>query len=134
MKRYITIFMSILLMSVLFAGCGAAKYEMTGALNNMTVKVNDVEDGAYAESFVFGIGKKPLHIESELTKGKLQLEIASVINMADADDPADYQVVEIVETVTLSPGDVLDIELPKDDYMILVTAIGNTDGSFKASY
>mgnify|MGYP000449875746 CR=1 FL=1 len=134
-KSKLFVVYSILMMLVLSA-CGSANYVISGGLGKIKIEVNNVEDGKYAESGAFSFSKnKPITVESALDKGELQIEFAYVINMADPDEVDDYVITDIAQTVTVKPGDTLEITVDySQEYELLLTAIGNTNGTVNITY
>ena len=63
---------------------------------------------------------------------QLQIDIAEaeVYAVGDGDDDtaADIVVGDVVESITVGPGDTARVSLEKGDYVYLVTAIGETSG------
>ena len=127
MMKKLRMILTVLLVLVL-TGCGAVKYEITGGFSKMTVKVHNVDDQAYGESQEFST-KGNITIEPELKKGSLQIEFAEVVNWASADEPDNYEVIAIAKTVTVTGNEKQEIEIPSGDYILQMTAIGNTDST-----
>lgn len=129
MKKIITKLIAVLFVALIITGCGKAHFEFSGGFGKYTFKVNDVDNDAYGESFAIGIndGKKFV-IDSALTKGQLKIDFAEVVNFATGDEPDDYEVVGIVDTITIGPGEKKEVSVPGAEYFLQLTAIGNTDG------
>ena len=124
-----SLFISAILLLIFLAGCGKAKYVITSSSAKTTIEVKNVEDGTYAETSAISIsGKKTVYIESQLDHGELKIEFGEAVNTASSDEPEDYTVVNIVETVNVTPGDKLEIHLDSAEYILQLTAVGNTDG------
>lgn len=128
-KRLLTT-ITLLLIVLLFTGCSGANYTMTGSHNKTKIEVT-ADDGAYGEGFVMDINKNQIiSIESELQEGELQIDLNEVINTADADESSEYEIIGLIKTVNVKPGD--KIEFPLDyvgDFMPCLTAIGKTTGT-----
>ena len=125
----------VLLFVLLLAGCSGASYSMNGSHNKTNIEVT-ADDGKYGEGFVMDIKKGQIvHIDSQLEQGALKIEFFEVVNMATADESDDYQIIETIKTVTVNPGDQLDVSLGdfKGDFMPGLTAIGKTSGKLVIS-
>ena len=72
---------------------------------------------------------------SKLKEGALQIEFFEVVNTATADESDDYEIISTIKTVTVNPGDQLDVSLDgyKGDFMPGLTAIGKTSGELVIS-
>lgn len=131
-KLLITV--SILSMVLFFTGCSNASYVMTGGHNKTKIEVT-AEDGKYGECFVMDINKNQIVlVESELTEGELQIDFNEVINTATADETDNYEIVNLIKSVNIKPGD--KIEIPLDyvgDFMPTLTSIGKTSGTVHIS-
>lgn len=127
--------LTALLTALILAGCGGFDFNFTFSFTNLmgktTVEIKDAEDGETAQSDYVSVGKgRAAVIESALEKGRLQIDIAEaeVYTYADDDTPADIVVGDVVESITVGPGDTARVSLEKGDYVYLVTAIGETSG------
>lgn len=127
--------LTALLTALILAGCGGFDLNFTFSFTNLmgktTVEIKDAEDGETAQSDYVSVGKgRAAVIESALEKGRLQIDIAEaeVYTYADDDTPADIVVGDVVESITVGPGDTARVSLEKGDYVYLVTAIGETSG------
>lgn len=131
MKKICSILLGILLICIALSGCSGMSYEITGNSFEMKIKVT-ADDEKYADSFVIETVKgQPITFTSELTKGKLHIDVVEVINTkADVDDPDNYEAVDTVASVDVGPGDVIEIPMDKKiDVMMQMTAIGRTEGT-----
>lgn len=127
--------LTALLTALILAGCGGLDLNFTFSFTNLmgktTVEIKDAEDGETAQSEYVSVGKgRAAVIESALEKGRLQIDIAEaeVYSYPDDDTPDDIVVGDVVESITVGPGDTARISLAKGDYVYLVTAIGETSG------
>ena len=125
------IFIALTLITSLFlVGCGAASYSISGGPDKVTIKVN-AENDKYGESFVMDISKnETIHIDSQLEKGSLKIEFFEVINTADADETDEYEIIDTIKTISVYPGDQIDLSLEySGDFMPALTAVGQTVGT-----
>jgi len=132
MRKTVRILSALLLMALLISGCGGMKfsYDITQIGSKIKIKVHDVDDGETAETGSITAGKgRAVVIESSLEKGQLQIDLMEATIIAYPDS-ADDEVIpgDIVESVTVGPGDSAQISLEKGDYVFQLTAIGQTDG------
>ncbi|MGX8686463.1 MAG: hypothetical protein ACSW8K_01500 [bacterium] len=135
MRKITMTCLTALLTALILAGCGGFDLNFTFSFTNLmgktTVEIKDAEDGETAQSDYVSVGKgRAAVIESALEKGRLQIDIAEaeVYTYADDDTPADIVVGDVVESITVGPGDTARVSLEKGDYVYLVTAIGETSG------
>lgn len=127
--------LTALLTALILAGCGGLDLNFTFSFTNLmgktTVEIKDAKDGETAQSEYVSVGKgRAAVIESALEKGRLQIDIAEaeVYTYPDDDTPDDIVVGDVVESITVGPGDTARVSLEKGDYVYLVTAIGETSG------
>ena len=114
---------------MLLTACSGGNFTMTGTGSKITIEVKDAEDGAYAESFDFSVGKdKYIAVASELDKGELQIEFAEVSIFTHDKEPDELIVGDVIETITVGPGENSELELPKGNYIMLLTTVGETNG------
>ncbi len=125
---------SILLIVSLLAGCGKASFTITGSPSKSTIKVT-AEDGKSCEANAMDLSNnKIVKIESELSSGALQIDLMETVNMAAADEPDDYMVLELIQSVTVKSGDSLELSLDYNgEIMPVLTAIGKTEGTVTIS-
>ena len=135
MRKITMTCLAALLMALVLAGCAGFDFNPTFSFTNImgktTVEIKDAKDGETAQSEYVSVGKgRAAVIESALEKGRLQIDIAEaeVYTYADDDTPADIVVGDVVESITVGPGDTARVSLEKGDYVYLVTAIGETSG------
>ena len=135
MRKITMTCLTALLTALILTGCGGFDLNFTFSFTNLmgktTVEIKDAEDGETAQSDYVSVGKgRAAVIESALEKGRLQIDIAEaeVYTYADDDTPADIVVGDVVESITVGPGDTARVSLEKGDYVYLVTAIGETSG------
>ena len=129
-SKTLLLLVSVFLLVLSLTACSGASYSMTGSHNKTTIKVT-ADDGKYGEGFVMDINKNQIiSIDSGLEKGELQIDFCEVINMADADETEDYEIVDTIKTVNIKPGDKLEFALDYvGDFMPTLTAIGQTSGT-----
>ena len=130
MNRMRVILTSILLLLV-FTGCGNFNFSFTSAGGKTKIEVNNVADGETAEYQVINVSKgKSVSVESELEKGQLKIDFAETVNMkTSVDDMDDYVTGDIVSTITVGAGGSGTVSLDPGEYSLLVTAIGETNGT-----
>ena len=131
MRKSVLFFFSVLICSLLLCGCGKVfNYDITTVLDKTTIKVLDAGDNAYGESSPIEVGKnRVLQIESALEKGKLKIDFAEVTAVGSSDTSDDYIVGDVVESITLSPQDKMELSLESGDYLLQMTTIGETKGT-----
>ena len=131
MKKSVLFFLSVLICSLIFCGCDKVfNYDITTVLDKTTIKVLDAGDNAYGESSPIEVGKnRVLQIESALEKGKLKIDFAEVTAVGSSDTSDDYIVGDVVESITLSPQDKIELSLEPGDYLLQMTTIGETKGT-----
>lgn len=133
MKRISLLCLTLLLSALVLGGCGGIKFsfDITKVGNKVTVKVNDIGDGETTETDYVSIGKgRSVFVESQLEKGQLQIDIAeaTVYTHADPDQSDDIYVGDVVESITVGPGDTAQVSLKKGDYVYQLKTIGQTSG------
>ncbi|MBQ6333816.1 MAG: hypothetical protein IJI46_01935 [Erysipelotrichaceae bacterium] len=125
-KAIILALLSVLLLS----GCGGAKMDITSSSSKAKIKINDAEDGTYAEISTMSVNKnKTVHIESSLNKGKLKIEFAEAIKTSGSGESDEYVGGAVLETAEVGPGDSLDLSLANGDYVVQLTCVGQSDGT-----
>ncbi len=131
MKKIVTAMFTVLLISILICGCGKVfHYEISSTPSKTTVKVMNASDGDYGESdAILVYENRILNINSSLEEGKLQIDFAGAVNTAGPDETDDYIIGEVVETVTVGPGEKASVALEPGEYILQLTAIGNTKGT-----
>ena len=127
-KRFVCI---ILTLSVLLlAGCEGATFSITGVGNKTTVEVNNAEDGDLSETQHFSVGKnRNAKIDSSLDKGMLQIDFVEVTVYSHNDSSEDVIPGDIVLSVKVGPDESQDLPLDAGDYILQLTAIGDTNGT-----
>lgn len=137
MRKITMTCLAALLTALILAGCAGFDFNFTFSFTNImgktTVEIKDAKDGDTEQSGYVSVGKgRAAVIESALEKGQLQIDIAEaeVYAVGDGDDDtaADIVVGDVVESITVGPGDTARVSLEKGDYVYLVTAIGETSG------
>ncbi|MBQ6560378.1 MAG: hypothetical protein IJL85_06070 [Erysipelotrichaceae bacterium] len=130
MKRIRITMILLSLIALLLSGCGGAKFDITSSSKNAKIKINDVEDGTYAEISTMSVSKgKTVHVESSLNKGKLKIEFCEAIDISTGDEPNEYVAGAIIETVEIGPGETLEVSLDSGEYLLQLTTIGQTEGT-----
>ena len=130
--KYFKVAVCMLLTIALLAGCGGAAFSMTTTGQKSTLKANEAEDGTFIETEYTSVGKNRIAvIESNLEKGQLQIDFVEVTVFAHTDQPADVIQGDIAVSVTVGSDDKEQIDLPKGDYVIRITAVGTTTGEAK---
>ena len=130
MKKIKNILVLAVLSVLLLSGCSGAKFDITSSSDSAKIKVNDVEDGTYAEISTISVpGGKKVHIASSLSKGKLKIEFCEAVDISSAGESEEYVAGNIMKTVEVGPGEELDVSLDPARYLLQVTAIGQTDGT-----
>ena len=126
--RITVILMSLI--ALLLSGCGGAKMDITSSSRSAKIKINDAEDGTYAEISTMSVsdGKK-VHIESSLNKGKLKIEFCEAIEVSSTDETDEYVAGAIVETAEVGPGESVDLTLGPARYVLQLTTVGQTEGT-----
>ena len=118
-----------LALALALAGCGSFSYTFTTAGNRTTIEINDVEDGEAADSGVISVGKdRAAVIESALEKGQLQIDFTEAAVFHNEDTPDDVMLGDVAQSVTVEPGTKETLSLERGDYVLQVTAVGNTGG------
>ena len=129
MKKTSIALILMLALCALLAGCDAATYTFTGAGNKTTIEVNNAEDGAFAESQWFSVGKgRTAVVESTLDKGELKIDFAEATIYAHEDGPEDVIVGDVIASVTAGAGDGAEFSLEPGEYVLQVTAVGTANG------
>ena len=119
-------------MIALLAACSGAAFSMTTTGQKSTLKANEAEDGTFIETEYTSVGKNRIAvIEADLEKGQLQIDFVEVTVFAHTDQPADVIQGDIAVSVTVGSDDKEQVDLPKGDYVIRITAVGTTTGEAK---
>ena len=118
------------LITLLLSGCGGAKMDITSSSKNAKIKVNDAEDGTYAEISTMSVSSgKTVHIESSLSKGKLRIEFCEAIKVSPAGETEEYVAGAIIKTVEVGPDEKTDVAIDPARYVVQVTTVGQTEGT-----
>ena len=118
-----------LMMALLLVGCAGATFTTTSVGNKSTIEVNNAEDGATAEAGPFSVGKgKTAYVESALEKGKLQIDFAEATVFKHDDMSDDVIIGDVKASVTVGAGEQVEVPLERGDYVLQLTAVGNTGG------
>ena len=130
MKRMKKIAIVFSLIALLLSGCGGAKFDITSSSKNARIKINDVEDGTFAElSAMYVSNGNTVHVESSLNKGKLKIDFCEAIDVSTGDEVDEYVAGAILETAEVGPGETLEISLDVGRYVLQLTTVGQTDGT-----
>lgn len=124
--------LAALILSLVLAGCGGIRFtfSLTSLGGKTTIEIKDAEDGDTTESDYVSVGKgRKAFIESSLEKGQLQIDFAEAEVIIHADDtPDDIVVGDVVDSITVGPGETAQVELEKGDYVYQLKTIGQTSG------
>lgn len=130
MKKIRIIITLFSLIALLLSGCGGVKFDITSSSKNAKIKINDVDDGEFAEIGDMSVsGGKKAHIESSLNSGKLKIEFCEAVLVSSADEKDEFIAGAILKTVEVGPGENIDVDLDPARYYVQVTAIGKTGGT-----
>ena len=130
--KHIKFAVCVMLIIALLGACGGAKFSMTSTGQKSTVKANEAEDGDFIETEYTSVGKNRIAvIEADLEKGQLQIDFVEVTVFAHVDEPADVIEGDVAVSVTVGSGDKEQVDIPKGDYVIRITAVGTTTGEAK---
>ena len=130
--KHIKVAVCILLTIALLAACSGAAFSMTTTGQKSTLKANEAEDGTFIETEYTSVGKNRIAvIEANLEKGQLQIDFVEVTVFAHENQPADVIEGDVAVSVTVGSDDQEQIDLPKGDYVIRITAVGTTTGEAK---
>ena len=130
MKRIRITMIVFTLIALLLSGCGAVKFDVTSSSRNAKIKINDVEDGTFAEISSMYVSKgETVHIESSLNKGKLKIEFCESIDVSTGDEADEYIAGAVMETVEVGPGETLEVSLDVGRYVLQLTTVGQPDGT-----
>lgn len=130
MKKIKKIILLILVL-LLICGCsGKFTFETSIKGEKIGIKVNDAQDSEAGETLEFEVMKnRVLNITSSLDKGEMKLDFVNVTIFTNEDGPDDVIVNEVVESITISGNETIELELNPDYYIIQFTSIGNSNGS-----
>ena len=129
-----TAILLITLMMVLLSGCSGASYVFSGSETRVKITAT-ADDEKYGESSVFSVGKdREIVVSTDLSKGSLKMEFAEAFVFPETEDtPEDVVIGDVVHTITVTSDDSVTFELPQGDYIILVTAVGRTEGKVEVN-
>lgn len=121
---------TLLAATVLTAGCDKFTFDITTTGTNSKIKINKAKDGDFAETNWFSIGRgRVAVIESSLDEGELQIDFAEVTISIHEDSTDEVWVDHIATSVTVKPGEKREIALDPGDYILQLTAVGETNGT-----
>ena len=130
MKKIRYAIILVILSVVLLSSCGAIGFDITHTSSKAEIKINNVEDGDFAEISTMSVSNgKTVNIESSLNKGKLKIEFCEAIKVSGSDESDEYVAGDILKTIEINPGDNVDVSLDANRYVLQLTAIGQTDGT-----
>ena len=130
--KHIKAAVCILMIIALLVGCSGAAFSMTTTGQKSKVKANEAEDGTFIETEYTSVGKNRIAvIEANLEKGQLQIDFVEVTVFAHENQPADVIEGDVAVSVTVGSDDKEQIDLPRGDYVIRITAVGTTTGEAK---
>ena len=128
MKKRIAVIAILLVMAMILTACKG--FTISGTNSKLTIKMDGVKDEAFAESQDFSVGKdKAASVTSSLDKGKLKIDFVEVVITKDdkGNEQTDY--FDTKATVTVGPGETQKVEIPNGDYVMQLTAVGETNGT-----
>ena len=130
MTKRLLLLAAVLAAALLLNGCDGVSYDITTFGSKTTVQVNDVGDGADAESIPLSVGKnRHATVTSELNKGQLQIDFVEVTVFAREGEADEVIYGDTAASVTVAPGGAETVPLDKGDYVARFTAIGETGGT-----
>lgn len=119
----------VLALSFMLAGCEGATFSFTQMGNNITIEVNSAKEGNTAESSSFTVGKgRAAIVESTLDSGELRIDFAQATVFTHPDEPDKCIVGDVAASVIVGAGDRETVALEPGDYVLQVTAKGDTNG------
>ena len=134
MKKLAVIGLLALTMALLLVGCEGSTFSFTGSGTKVNIEVNNAPDGATGESYNFSVGNgRVAVIDSSLDKGQLQIDFTEVTIFCQENRPDDVYVGDVVESATVGAGEQKSVPLAPGDYIMQVTAIGETNGKTAVS-
>lgn len=133
MKKRIII-TALMIITLLVTGCGKVSFEFTRIGDNTTIKAT-AADGKTADTEYFTVGKdEQVTIDASLEKGALSLEFISVDVFIQSDNsPDDIIETGTVKTLKISGNDKATLDFDKGNYIIRITAVGDTEGTVKVT-
>ena len=133
MKKRIII-TALMIITLLVTGCGKVSFEFTRIGDNTTIKAT-AADGKTADTEYFTVGKdEQVTIDASLEKGSLSLEFISVDVFIQSDNsPDDIIETGTVKTLKISGNDKATLDFDKGNYIIRITAVGDTEGTVKVT-
>ena len=130
MKKTRIAVIALLLLAVLLTGCDGVNFVFTTAGSKTTIEVKNAADGAYGESTNFSVGKgKIVYVDYALDKGELKIDFAEATIFHNENSSDDVIVGGVAESITVGPGDKVEVDLGRGDYVMQVTASGETNGT-----
>jgi len=118
-----------LITALLLTGCSGPTFALTGAGSNTYIQVNNASDGDAMESQPFSVGKgRVAVVESSLDQGKLRIDFTEVTIFRHENEPDEQIVGDVVASVVVGPGDKTEVALERGDYVLQITAVGDTGG------
>ena len=132
-KQLILATTAITFVLLFFTACEGSSFIYTSVGTKTTLEIKDASDGSASEMEPVNIGKnRKITIESQLEKGSVKIDFAEATIFRDADPdstiPDDVIVGDVIESITIAPGDQTEVKLAPGDYVPQVTAVGDTAG------
>lgn len=119
-----------LFVSLMMAGCSASGFTFEMLFDELTIAAKDAKDGAKSESFpIYAYQGVPVKLESSLEKGEVEIEFVDTIITGEGS--SDYTTLDVVDTLTIGPGETKEITLPESNYVLRCKAKGETTGKIK---
>ena len=132
MKNFKTIIVACLVTVMVFAlaGCSESAFSFTQVGDKLTIEAKDAADAHEAEYEAIEVGDNcVVNITSALDKGELKIEFYEAINTkTDEEEDDNYVLGDVAATVNVGPDSVESVPLPYGDYVLEITAVGETNG------
>ena len=128
MKRF-TAFLCVIAILALLTACSGISFSLTASNDHMTLDVKDAEDETFMESDYISVGKNRIaKVVSSLEKGQIQVDFVEAAVFLHDDGTADVYPGDVYVTVTLGPDEDSAFELPKGEYVVRFTSVGESSG------
>ena len=130
MKKARTAIIVALVLVVLLMGCAGASFSLTSYEGKTTIEVNNAEDGKTVQSGPFSVGKdKIVTVDATaMEKGALNIDFAQATVHSREGKPDEVIVGDVLTGVKVSSGDSAEFSMEKGTYVMLITAVGTTNG------
>ena len=127
-KKLISL-IAVLLMAAVFMTACSTSFTMTSSNSKVKIEAT-AADGDTAEANYITVGKdRVISISSELEKGKLQIDFVEATVTRDSRDNEEVTLGDNVASVTVEGNETKELELEKGEYVLQLTAIGETNGT-----